>query len=127
MKYIEKLIKSIEFSPFQLIELAKELLEKNELEKIAVTNKYTIDDKTLVCELDESSKLLLYDINPSVKRYPNYSYDLDGNKVYFYRMLAYPKEAITDFQLNGTFEQLFDYIDEINHLLEFVIKQKSAK
>ena len=71
---MEKLIKSIEFSPFQLIELAKELLEKNELEKIVVTNKYAINDKTLVCELDGSAELLLYDINPSVKRYPNYSY-----------------------------------------------------
>ncbi|MEJ6463181.1 hypothetical protein ACW0TR_08735 [Fusobacterium polymorphum] len=47
---------------------------------------------------------MLYDINPSVKRYSNYSYYLDGNKVYFYGVLAYPKEVITDFQLNGTFE-----------------------
>ena len=70
---------------------------------------------------------MLYDITPSVKRYSNYSYYLDGNKVYFYGVLAYPKEVITDFQLNGTFEQLFDYIDEINHLLEFLIKQKTVK
>ncbi|WP_335968511.1 hypothetical protein [Fusobacterium polymorphum] len=124
---MEKLIKLIEFSPFQLIELAKELLEKNELEKIVVTNKYAINDKTLVCELDGSAELLLYDINPSVKRYPNYSYYLDGNKVYFHGVLAYPKDAVTNFQLNGTFGQLFDYIDEINHLLEFVIKQNTTK
>ena len=124
---MEKKIKSIEFSPFQLIELAEKLSEKNELEKIVVKNKYAVDNKTLVCELEGSVELLLYDINPSVKRYPSYSYYLNENKVYFYGELEYPKEAITDFQLNGTFGQLLDYINEINHLLEFVIKQKTAK
>ena len=124
---MEKKIKSIEFSSFQLIKLAEKLLEKDELEKIIVTNKYAVDNKTLVCELEGSAELLLYDINPSVKRYPSYSYYLNENKVYFHGVLEYPKEAITDFQLNGTFRQLFDYIDEINHLLEFVIKQKTAK
>nr|DAX78824.1 MAG TPA: hypothetical protein [Caudoviricetes sp.] len=123
---MEKKIKSINFSEFQLIELSKKLLEENKLKKINVTNKYAQDDWTLVCELEGSYELLLYNIKPMEKKYPEFKYTLKENKVYFTasKEYGYPKNAITEAQLNGTFNNLFEHIENINFFIELVINKK---
>lgn len=123
---MEKKIKSINFSEFQLIELSKKLLEENKLKKINVTNKYAQDDWTLVCELEGNYELLLYDIKPMEKKYPELKYTLKENKVYFTasKEHRYPKNLITEAQLNETFNNLFEHIENINFFIELVINKK---
>lgn len=123
---MSKKIKSINFSEFQLIELSKKLFEENKLKKINVINKYAQDDWTLVCELEGSYELLIYDIRPMEKKYPELKYTLEENKAYFTasKEYGYPKNAVTEAQLNGTFNDLFEYIKKINFFVELVINKK---
>lgn len=123
---MEKKIKSINFSELQLIELSKKLLEENKLKKINVTNKYAQDDWTLVCELEGSYELLVYNIKPTEKKYPEFKYTLKENKAYFTanKEYGYPKNAIKEAHLNATFNDLFEQIEKINSFVELVINKK---